>query len=480
MDRDENEDVNRNTLFLRRISDARWTLLAVFSVIGYAAFDGKLTISYAILASVFILVVTILVPRSRIRPALIRSGDRSRSIWPDTGMKIAVDAFPLPCVVADHKSIVRHANGAASDLFGPLLPGDPLAYRLRVPQVLAAFDSIVAGGSASAIEWREKVPSDRVLEARFSPVHLPTNQKRSKKRPDFVIIVFFDLTELHQLDRMRADFVANASHELRTPLASLTGFIETLQGPARNDEEARENFLAIMLEQSNRMGRLINDLLSLSRIEMKGHVRPGTPIDLRTIATHVLDAMTPVAADLAVALEMGSENDPEAVDPEGVQSRHADAGPMMVLGDHDELVQVFSNLVENALRYGASGGKVAFSMQPKPKSENGQDAYEISVRDWGPGIEPKHLPRLTERFYRADIEKSRSSKGTGLGLAIVKHIVNRHGGRLQIKSVLGEGATFSVTLPMAPEKNVTDQEEAVLPQELAHAVEALAQRNDGS
>lgn len=443
MDTQDEPEPGRKTVLMRRVVDARWTLLAAFLVIGALVFDHRIAAVYAISASLFILAATMLLPRDRARTALSGRRVRSRSIWPDTGMKMAVDAFPLPCIVVDDKAIVRYANVLASDLFGPVLPGDPLAYRLRIPQVLGAFDDAVAGGGAAAVEWREKVPSDRVMEARFSPVFMPGGRKRVPQRPDFIIIVFFDLTELHQLDRMRADFVANASHELRTPLASLTGFIETLQGPARNDEKARDNFLGIMLEQSNRMGRLINDLLSLSRIEMKGHVRPDQKIDLCAVADQVLEMMAPLAEELSVELEFDTDPDRDAKDT-------ANSAGMQVLGDFDELVQVFANLVENALRYGASGDRVAFVMRFRAGTDPSPGDYEVSVRDWGPGIEPEHLPRLTERFYRADIEKSRSSKGTGLGLAIVKHIVGRHGGRLQIKSVLGDGATFTVSLPAAP------------------------------
>lgn len=447
MESEDERGPGRSTVLMRRVADARWTLLAAFLFIGALVFDHRIGAVYAISASLFILAATMLVPRDRSRAALARRRVRTRSIWPDTGMKMAVDAFPLPCIVVDHKAIVRYGNVSASDLFGAVLPGDPLAYRLRIPQVLSAFDEAVAGGGAVSVEWREKVPSDRVMEARFSPVFLPGGRKRMPQRPDFIIIVFFDLTELHQLDRMRADFVANASHELRTPLASLTGFIETLQGPARNDEKARDNFLGIMLEQSNRMGRLINDLLSLSRIEMKGHVRPDKQIDLRAVADQVLEMMAPLADELSVNLEF-------ELDPDRVVTENADGASLSVFGDFDELVQVFANLIENALRYGASGGKVVFGLHfragSNPAGESSPSGfYDGSVRDWGPGIEPEHLPRLTERFYRADIEKSRSSKGTGLGLAIVKHIVGRHGGRLQIKSVLGEGATFTVTLPAA-------------------------------
>jgi two-component system phosphate regulon sensor histidine kinase PhoR len=225
---------------------------------------------------------------------------------------------------------------------------------------------------------------------------------------------------------MRADFVANASHELRTPLASLTGFIETLQGPARNDAVAREKFLVIMAQQAARMKRLIDDLLSLSRIEMKAHMRPETVVELGEILNHVADALGPLASENNVDIEVGMI---------GQQ--------MPTRGDRDELVQVFSNLIENAIKYGSSGGRVEVSAVADTQSNA---TWLVTVRDFGPGIAEEHLPRLTERFYRADIVSSREKQGTGLGLAIVKHILTRHHGRMQIESTVGEGATFAVRL----------------------------------
>ncbi|MEM8811385.1 MAG: ATP-binding protein [Pseudomonadota bacterium] len=416
--------------FFQRLLDARWALLAAFAVLAYAVFDGRLDAAYAIGAAAVIFFVTALAPRRASHRSVARTSARGRSVWPDTGMKVAVDAFPLPCVVVDHKAIIRHANSAANELAGVLQPGDPLAYRMRSPDVLAALDRVAAGGPEEAVEWREKVPSERVLEARFSPVRLPGSQRRHPIRPDFVVIAFFDLTELYRLDRMRADFVANASHELRTPLASLTGFIETLQGPARQDPEAWDHFLSIMLEQSNRMGRLINDLLSLSRIEMKGHVRPDREAELRSVVDHVVDALSPLAREMSVRIET-----------------RFDQARLVVRGDNDELIQVFENLIENAIRYGVSGQEVEITDGFEAGSGEAPGYFTISVRDFGPGIAPEHLPRLTERFYRVDDDTSRINKGTGLGLAIVKHIVNRHSGRLSIVSDPGQGAVFTVSLP---------------------------------
>jgi two-component system phosphate regulon sensor histidine kinase PhoR len=228
---------------------------------------------------------------------------------------------------------------------------------------------------------------------------------------------------------MRADFVANASHELRTPLAALTGFIETMQGSARDDASARERFLGIMREQAWRMARLIDDLLSLSRIELRAHMRPDTPVDLVPIVGQVVDGLQMLARDRDVKVDVAGP-----------------PGPLQVLGDRDELLRLFENLIENGLKYGASGKRLDITLS-RTEVQDGKHEAGVSVRDYGPGISVEHLPRLTERFYRVDVGESRAQGGTGLGLALVKHILNRHHGRLSIESKLGEGATFIARLP---------------------------------
>lgn len=356
----------------------------------------------------------------------ISAARRARPVWPETGMKALIDALDDPCILVDAGGTVRYVNAAATGRWGEIRRGDPLSFRLRVIAVLDALDRVVALAAAETVDWQEKVPTERWLRAHLSPIRHPGAPRAEDGLPAFVLIRIEDLTEYRRVERMRADFVANASHELRTPLAAVIGFLETLQGPARNDDKVRDRFLAVMAEQAGRMKRLIDDLLSLSRVEMRVHLRPETIVDLGDVLHHVVDLVTPAATAAGVELRLAAAR--------------RDA---RVRGDRDELVQVFTNLVENAVKYGGSGGRVEIALDTDP----GDDRHlSTAVRDFGPGIDPVHLPRLTERFYRAHTETSGEKRGTGLGLAIVKHIVARHGGRLSIDSALGRGSTFTVRL----------------------------------
>lgn len=333
---------------------------------------------------------------------------------------LLLDEVPDPVVLVDHALHVRFCNKAAKLVLPHLVLGEPLLVALRVPEVVDALRTVIEGGEARRVGYRERVPVQRVYEAQISAL--------ADIDPRFVLIVLRDVTEAKRLDAMRADFVANASHELRTPLASLVGFIDTLQGSARDDPAARERFLVIMREQAGRMSRLIDDLLSLSRIEMNQHRRPDNVVDLVEIVSHVADALRPLAAergvDVVVALKVHNA---------------------LVAGDRDELIRAFENLIENAIKYGGSGGQVDVEMVVRNSEAT------VQVSDKGPGIAAEHLPRLTERFYRVDIGQSREKGGTGLGLAIVKHIVARHRGVLTIESKLGEGSTFAVNMAVLPD-----------------------------
>ena len=410
------------------LSIVRWPVVVATLALLATVFFFDVPVPFALGAIAAVVVAGFLHPRRN--PGLgHRPQVHSTAIWPDIGMKMVVESLPQPCFITDRRGVVRYVNRAVQDHIGTVRPGDPLSFKLRMPSFLEALDRVGMGQPAERIRWSEKVPTERLFEAYVAPIELHGQPHgRGAYRSDFLLVMVNDLTEQQRLERMRADFVANASHELRTPLASLTGFIETLQGPARNDAATRERFLGIMSEQAGRMARLIDDLLSLSRIEMRLHVRPTEEVDLGSVLVHVVDALSPLAVDSGVTVE-----------------RDLPATPVMVRGDRDELVQVFENLVENAIKYGASGGRVLVSARLE-RENGGPRRVAVAVRDWGQGIAGDHVPRLTERFYRIDIETSRQQKGTGLGLAIVKHILARHRGRLQIESEPGKGATFTVRL----------------------------------
>jgi two-component system phosphate regulon sensor histidine kinase PhoR len=331
-----------------------------------------------------------------------------------------VAAIPDAAIVLDRESRVVAANEAARTIAPALARGQPLSLALRMPEIVDAVRQAGMTGAACRVEFSQRVPVDRWFAAHVAPLAGPFG---------LMLVVFHDLTPLRRIEEMRADFVANASHELRTPLAALSGFIDTLRGPARDDKAARDRFLAIMKTQATRMARLIDDLLSLSRIELTEHLHPDKPVDLVAIVRQVTDSLQTLALDRNVEIEV--------VLP---------SGPMIVHGDRDELTRVFENLIENALKYGASGKKVTVTFATA-RGPAGAEAL-VAVRDYGPGIAAEHLPRLTERFYRVDVTQSRAEGGTGLGLSLVKHILNRHRGRVVIESEAGKGATFTARLPL--------------------------------
>jgi two-component system phosphate regulon sensor histidine kinase PhoR len=309
-----------------------------------------------------------------------------------------------------------------------LREGSHISSVIRTPEFLDAVSAAPLRGRAVTVTYAERVPVGRRMAVTVAPL------TRGSEPNSDIIVLLRDLTEIERINQMRADFIANASHELRTPLASLRGFIETLQAAAKDDPSARERFLAIMAEQASRMTRLIDALLSLSRVEMNAHVPPSGRVDLNDVLDHVRDTLEPLARESGGKLVVGRF-----------------PRPAIVRADRDELVQVFQNLVQNALRYGAKGGQIRLEPKHTPPIGRQPGRYAISVIDQGPGIAPEHLPRLTERFYRIDVASSREKGGTGLGLAIVKHILNRHRGELAIASQPGKGSTFTVLLDPARE-----------------------------
>ncbi len=343
-----------------------------------------------------------------------------------------IDAVPDPLILLDGRRRIVRANAAAGEFVGAVLPLRDLAAALRNPAVLAAADAVLRGEAARVVEFTLSVPVERQLRARFARIAGASPEGAA------AVLSLYDVTELKRAEQLRADFIANASHELRTPLATLSGFIETLRGPARDDPEAGERFLAIMSGQAARMTRLVEDLLSLSRIELNEHVPPQGSVALGAVLDHLAQALELRAAERGMRLRLHLPTDlPE------------------VQGDRDELTQLFQNLLDNAIKYGRPGSEIAVDAWAlAPDAANGQrgsgPAVAVAVRDHGEGIAREHLGRLTERFYRVDTARSREMGGTGLGLAIVKHIVNRHRGLLEIDSSLGEGSVFTVFLRSQP------------------------------
>jgi two-component system, OmpR family, phosphate regulon sensor histidine kinase PhoR len=339
-----------------------------------------------------------------------------------------IAAVPDPLILLDERRRIVRANAQAAAFIGITPEPRDLAAAFRNPAVLAAADAVLGGERARVVDFSLTVPVERQLRARFARIEHPS--------PDGAVAVLslYDITELKRAEQMRADFIANASHELRTPLATLIGFIETLRGPARDDAEARERFLAIMHGQASRMSRLVEDLMSLSRIELNEHVMPRDRV-----------ALSPLLRQIAETLELrAGERDIRiclAVPPDLPD----------VLGDRDELAQVFQNLIDNAIKYGRSGSEIMLQAETASPPTRGSSSSEnamvcVAVCDQGEGIPHEHLPRLTERFYRVDTARSREMGGTGLGLAIVKHILNHHRGFLEVESTPGVGSVFTVFL----------------------------------
>ncbi len=337
-----------------------------------------------------------------------------------------LNALPDPVILLDGRRRVLAANRAADELLGDGLGERDVCLTLRHPDAIRAVKSTLDEGAPKAeAEVVFDAPIHRVYQMQVMGV--PKSEGLTVR----AVVALHEITALKRAEEMRADFVANVSHELRSPLSALTGFIETLQTTAKDDPEAQERFLTIMDGEAGRMSRLIGDLLSLSRIEVNEHIRPTGRVRIDEVIAAVAQSVQIRADKKGMTLDIDV--------PEGLGD---------VPGDADELRQVFQNLVDNAVTYGAPDTAVAIAVQPIDYyAETGTPGLKVSVRDHGEGIAQDHLPRLTERFYRADKGRSRAMGGTGLGLAIVKHIVNRHRGRFGVTSVVGEGSVFSVELP---------------------------------
>jgi len=330
------------------------------------------------------------------------------------------EAVPLPVVLVDRQERIALVNTAAADLLGAGAVGRLYPTALRQAGVQGAIEAALHGGEGGQVRHVvQDGASETVYRVNVTAI------------AEGALCVFEDVSEPEQIAQMRRDFVANVSHELRTPLTALLGFIETLQGAAREDPNARDRFLGVMAREAGRMNRLVGDLLSLSRVEAQERVRPTERVDIAGLIRRVASDLREMATGAGVALHLSGAE-----------------GEVVLRGDADQLTQVLTNLVENAVKYGASGKSVQIGLTRAEREQGLRGpVFRISVRDHGDGIDPIHLPRLTERFYRVDSHRSREKGGTGLGLAIVKHILNRHRGRLRIESAPGQGTEVTVILP---------------------------------
>ena len=404
--------------------------------------------------------------------ALSRRSPEPRTPAAQSTHAVAIDPLPYAAIIealedpvmvigsgapgetAGHRLVF--ANAAARALFRIQRQDARLITAIRNPQVIELVDEALIGRIAGHGAFEAGGALDRVWTASAQPL---TGEADGAP---LALLVLRDQTDLRRAERMRADFLANASHELRTPLASLTGFIETLRGPARDDPAARDKFLGIMQTQAERMARLIDDLMSLSRIELNEHIAPQGRVDLALAVTDVADALTPVIRDKGVRIDWSA----------------AAAGAATIEGDRDQIVQVIQNLLDNAVKYSPRDGSIRVEVSAPvsggpppvrdpevsglallaPDHRPGELYALLRVSDSGPGMPRDALPRLTERFYRVEGQKSGDRSGTGLGLAIVKHIVNRHRGGVSVESAEGRGATFSIWLPLAAAAKAAEPE----------------------
>ncbi|MEO1135200.1 MAG: ATP-binding protein [Pseudomonadota bacterium] len=358
-------------------------------------------------------------------------------------------ALPEPLFILDANGLIEHANPAALELVGLTeIAGRHFAAVLRAPSVFEAAENVLATHEPQSVEFTTTTGVERSCRAYITPIDAGDHATPAKPR---TLVFIRDLTSERRVEQMRADFIASASHELRTPLASLLGFIETLRGHAKDDPKAREKFLSTMQSQAERMQRLVADLMSLSRIELNEHVPPREQVDLAEIAEDVIESMSPIFESGGAIADFTKQDGAEAT----------------IRAERDEVFQAIQNLIDNAIKYGGEPAMVKINVgrgaapssfaEGAPAHRAGDSAAQVAarlgvregdivyvqVRDFGPGIERADLPRLTERFYRVNVERSRKSGGTGLGLAIVKHIMNRHKGGFQIESQLAGGVAFT-------------------------------------
>jgi two-component system phosphate regulon sensor histidine kinase PhoR len=432
-------------------------ILSLFAIIAIAAMAViariPLLIGLTALAG-FWMATLIFVRLSR----AIRASRTSDAVDPDEFLSSArfaatlTDALPQAIAVLDRDGRVIHANPMARKLIEIDTLGRPLSIYVRDSDITDRLATALAGYTPEPLMVHREVPTESYISLLFSAV-TPADDGSGRM---IVLVVMNDVTELLLGNQRRADFLANASHELKTPLASMLGYIETLRGHAKDDPDARERFLGIMAQQAERMQRLIQDLLSLRRIEQEEHIAPTETADLDLSVRAAIESVAPLAEARGVTLKYKKK-------------KHS-----IVPGHQDEAIQLCLNLIENATKLSPSGSTVHITLSRfdqwdptilfadgrLPKSLNMRTinpvqtsplpVYTITISDTGPGFSREHLPRIGERFYRVAGDLSSKEKGTGLGLAIVKHIARRHRAGLYVRSERGHGTEFCLVYQESP------------------------------
>lgn len=343
-----------------------------------------------------------------------------------------MESLPDPLLLLDKDKNIIMANHPAQKIFGRNLVSENISQYLIDDGAITAIDRAIKSGKSETVEFKAGLPMAKNYLLRIHMLEKINHQMNNRNDTDGTIIflTIYDITSIKEAERMRVDFVANVSHELRTPLASIIGFVETLQGPAKNDAAALERFLKIMHDEANRMARLIEDLLSLSHIERDAHIPPDQNISLKRIIENVIETMDirlkkrHMSVNFVTEFKTGN-----------------------ITGDRDQITQIFQNLIDNAIKYGEEETNISIELTAFHDKKSGNKYMEINIINKGQGIAQQHIERLTERFYRADTARSRSLGGTGLGLAIVKHILQRHKGKISFESEVGKQTKATVLLP---------------------------------
>ena len=420
-----NNNSNKNKpSWKNRIHQGRFALLASFAIIAFFIILKDISILQGLLGFGFIALTILIIPQKSDNALALNEEKpdidkiREQAIF-DFG-NILSDPF----IILDEKANIIFANDLAKNEFSELTIGNPISFYLRNPDLIVALEKLMRSGQAQNIEMHQSVPNEKYFEISIA---FFKDRKNPSSSPVKIMLILHDVSKQRRSDSMRSDFIANASHELRTPLTSLIGFIETLQGSGANDKAVREKFLKIMENQAERMSKLIDDLLSLSRIEQSQHVKPSEQVDVNRIISDVLETLQnqAKAAGLKIILDIKTQ-------------------PAIITGDEDELFEAFENLIDNAIKYGEGAEHIEVKLAQI--NDNPDFDYRLNIIDFGQGIGAKHLPRLTERFYRVNAQNSKKKKGTGLGLSIVKHILNRHGATMNISSKKGKGTNVEVLL----------------------------------